>query len=414
MFIKNFSRMIESIKYFIRLIFFEQKYDVVFVSSSYFNRGKQGENLLLKPMIEFCKKNDINFIIFEDTDLKGNYDKFIKDKESIPLDIISLFQILFRKLYYLISSKPLSKDRIFDIELSISKILKSIFFRKFNSKVYVTLLWNNITLWRSVNPYACVIDYQHGIIFDGHEESVKDGKPPKIKIANDVITFVHGDLFKKILIDNDNSGFYSNDNVINIGINKERVSKSLVNNKKILFSLQIVPDFDNKLVYESYIKIIEKIIYNNADFLSSNNYEIIFKHHPRFTPQKCSDLKIDYDFIRFDTSSSLDQLLETVSLHMTFHSTTSIDAALNNIPTIFIDMHENFSPDKIFLNQYKYPLENLIVKDYGELKNILEKLCDKQVFKDTCIEVEQWTKELYQDFNEPVFRDFLVDRIENI
>jgi hypothetical protein len=77
-------------------------------------------------------------------------------------------------------------------------------------------------------------------------------------------------------------------------------------------------------------------------------------------------------------------------------------------------MHEDFSPDKIFLNQYKYPLENLIVKDYGELKNVLEKLYETQVFKNTCIEVEQWTKELYQDFNEPVFRDFLVDRIENI
>lgn len=412
MFIKNYSRMFESIRYFIKLIFFEQKYDVVFVTSSYFNRGKKGENLLLKPMIECCKKNEVNFIIFEDTDLKGNYDKFIKDQESIPLDIISLFQILLRKFYFLINTKPLSEDRIFEIELSIAKILKSIFFRKFYSKVYVTLLWNNITLWRSVNPCACVIDYQHGIIFDGHKESVKDGNPPKIKVANDIVTFVHGDLFKKILIDNDDSGFYSSDNVITVGFNKERGVKSLLNNKKILFTLQIVPDFDNKSVYELYIKIIEKIIHNNAEFLSSNNYEIIFKHHPRFTPEKCPELKLDYDFIRFD-SSSTDELFETVSLHMTFHSTSAIDAAINNIPTIFIDMHENFSPDEIFLNQYKYPFKNLIVKDYAELKNVLENLSETRVFKDTCTEVEQWTKELYQDFNESIFYDFLFDKIEN-
>ena len=100
MFIKNYSRMLESIKYFIKLIFFEQKYDVVFVTSAYFNRGKKNENLLLKPMIECCKKNEINFVIFEDTDLKGNYDKFIKNQESISLDIISLFQILLRKFYF--------------------------------------------------------------------------------------------------------------------------------------------------------------------------------------------------------------------------------------------------------------------------------------------------------------------------
>ena len=32
------------------------KYDVVFVSSAYFNRGKLGENKLFQPMIECCKK----------------------------------------------------------------------------------------------------------------------------------------------------------------------------------------------------------------------------------------------------------------------------------------------------------------------------------------------------------------------
>ena len=94
-----------------------------------------------------------------------------------------------RKLYYLINKKPLSKDRIFQIELSISKILKSIFFRKFESKIYITLLWNNITLWRCIDPKACIMDYQHGIIFDGHEESIKYGKPPIIKAQN-IITLV--------------------------------------------------------------------------------------------------------------------------------------------------------------------------------------------------------------------------------
>ena len=98
-------------------------------------------------LLTALSQNDINFIKFEENDLKGNYEKFIEGRESIPLDIITLSQILLRKLYYLINKKPLSKDRIFQIELSISKILKSIFFRKFESKIYITLLWNNITLW---------------------------------------------------------------------------------------------------------------------------------------------------------------------------------------------------------------------------------------------------------------------------
>ena len=43
------------------------------------------------------------------------------------------------------------------------------------------------------------MDYQHGIIFDGHEESIKDGKPPIIKHFNNIITLVYGDVFKIFL-----------------------------------------------------------------------------------------------------------------------------------------------------------------------------------------------------------------------
>ena len=80
-------------------------------------------------------------------------------------------------------------------------------------------MFNNVTLWRSINPDACVVDYQHGIIFDGHDRYVKDGQPPMIKLSNNVVTMVYGDTFKNILINNENQ-IFTDKNVIKVGLNK--------------------------------------------------------------------------------------------------------------------------------------------------------------------------------------------------
>ena len=92
-------------------------------------------------------------------------------------------------------------DQIYYQDLKISKILKSLFFKKFKSKIYITLIWNNVTLWRSISPSACVVDYQHAYIYDGEDEYMNNGRPPKVKSANDVVAFVHGDRYKHIFND---------------------------------------------------------------------------------------------------------------------------------------------------------------------------------------------------------------------
>ena len=132
-------------------------------------------------MIESCKKNNLKFIIFEDADLKGEYNDFLRSNHSIPFDFISLFQIILRKFFNLIYKNPLSENENYIREYKISNVIKNFFFRKFNSKVYITLLWNNVTLWRNIDPDSCVVDYQHGVIFDGEKGYIKDGRPPEIK-----------------------------------------------------------------------------------------------------------------------------------------------------------------------------------------------------------------------------------------
>jgi len=415
MIIRDWKNMRASIYYFCKLIFITRKYDVVFVSSVFFNRGEGGQNLLFKPMIEFCESNGLNYTIFEDTDLKGAYNKFKRNNKAVPFDFISLVQIMLKKIYNFKYKKPITKEEIYLRESKVSECLRKLFFKKFHSKIYITLIWNNVTLWRTIDSSACIVDYQHGIISDGDEAHIKDGYPPLIKSINGIVTLVYGNTFKDILIDNDKSRFYSERNVINTGIYKNNIksmNKIKKNNKKILFTLQITPDFEEKTINALYIEIVEELMNVNAEFLRKNNYEIIFRHHPRYNTINCQDIILGYDFVSFDIQTPMVELLNTVALHITFHSTSVFEAAMVGVPTIFIDMHKNFSPNEIFLKQYKYPCRNLVIRHYDQFESILFALEEQQVYSNYCNDVYKWSQELYHDFDSSIFGNFLLNELK--
>ena len=133
MIIKDWKRVFRSIFYFSKLFFIKKKYDVVFVSSIIFNRGENGENILFKPMIEYCKKNGLNYVVFEDPAF-GTYTKYNINEKSIPLDFITIIQIILRKIYHLINKEPSSSDDVYFRELKISKFVKIFFLTNSNQK----------------------------------------------------------------------------------------------------------------------------------------------------------------------------------------------------------------------------------------------------------------------------------------
>ena len=405
----NFKDFLSSFIYFLKLIFASKNYDVVFISTSFFNRGKGGENYLLSPMIEYCTENQLSYVVFEETYFKS-YLSYKVNKKSTPFIFISLIQIILRKVFNFINKKPITKNEIYLREVKISNILKRIFFTKFHSKVYITLIWNNSTLWRTINPDACIADYQHGTIWNGHHGYLKNGHPLKEKKINNIVTLVYSDFFKHLLIENDKSCFYNDSNVHTVGLNKTTKKIGDIKNiKKILFTLQISPDFNENKINEKSVEIIQKLLYTNTKFLQKNNYEIIFRHHPRYSKFNCPDIEIDHEYARFDNKTPLSELLSSCSIHITFSSTSSLDAAMLSIPSIFIDMHSHwqFSPNEIFFEQYKYPCKDLVVKNFKDLEHILLKLESETFFESVSNDVYTWSKDLYSNFDESVFEDFL-------
>lgn len=414
MIINNVKDILYSFSYFIKLIFISKSYDVVFMSTSFFNRGQESENDLFSPMIKFCIENKLSYVVFEETYFKS-YSSYKVNKKSTPFIFISLIQIILRKFFNFFN-KPVTKNEIYIGEVRISKVLKRIFFRKFYSKVYITLIKNNSTLWRTINPDSCIVDYQHGTIWNGHHGYLKDSYPPEDAIKNNITTLVHGDLFKNLLIHNDKSKFYNDANVIKVGINKGiyKAKKNPVNNKKILFTLQIAPDLNMEEVNKQNVEIITKLLDSNAEFLLDHGYEIIFKHHPRYSKYNCPEIKLKHPFVTFENKKPINDLLSKSSIHITFNSTSSLDAAAMSVPTIFIDMqkHWQFLPNNVFFKQYRYPCSELLISDFLDLKHILLNLEEKNIFDDRSCKVHQWAKKIYYDFDTSIFGDFLINQIE--
>ena len=399
----NFKYLMKSMFFFLKAFFIKQKYDVVFVYLNHFNRGNDSKNSFLAPMIETCQRNKIRYIIFEDTDLKGAYGQYPRNREAVPFDFITLLRILFRKVY---GKKHLMKnknDQYFIRERTFSKILNKTLFRNFDFNVCINMAGENLTLFRGLNSEALVCEYQHGIIYDGHEDYMINSKADDYILKNKAIFLLFGKGFQDLLIDRDISGYYNQYTAIDIGtVSLHSNNVKYDNNRIIVFSLQITTDMDySELV--KYVNVVNNIIQTNARFFEENNYEIILKHHPRFDAIKCPDIELNYSFLKFAGDKRLDELLEESSLHMTFHSTTAFEAALKSIPTIFVDINQFFSPYEIFFNQYKYPLENLRITKNLDLQNILKFLDDSTKYKESCQLSYQWAKSFYSDYDEEKF-----------
>ena len=354
-------------------------------------------------MIESCERNNIQYIIFEDTDLKGEFNKYPRNQKAIPFDFITLLRILFRKIYgkkHLISEL---NELYFHRETIFTNIMKKTFFRNIDFDVCINMAGENLTLFRRLNSEALVCEYQHGIIYNGHY--VNDGKPADYILKNKVIFLLFGKGFQSLLISSDRTGYYNENTTVVIGVNGKLVKckKPIWENKKIiLFSLQMTPDNAyNEL--EEYVKIVQNIIHDNALFLNEHGYKIIFKHHPRFNEYKCPNIKLRQPFVKFIDDVSLDELLKQSSLHITFNSTTTFEAALQGIPTIFIDIYSLFSPYKIFFHQYKYPLYKLRLTSSSQLQTILQSLEIPVIYEKNCKAVYNWARNFYQDFDESQF-----------
>lgn len=385
--------LINILKSYIQIVSIKRKeVEIVFVYLNHFNRNKYGSNPFLVPFINYCDKNKFKYLLIEETDLKGAFDSYPRNKDAIKLDIVTLFQVLLRKIFKLKSNKY---EDFYKRELKISKIIKNIFFKKLYTKNIILLAHNNVILWKELFPNAKIFDYQHGMIWNGHEGTLENHIPVPVKTYNNVNTLVYGNGFKNLLMKFDKTKFYTEKNVIPIGHYqsiKQFINRK--NTKNILYTIQNV-DLNS---YNEYYKSIKSILNELKIIANNKGYKIYIKNHPRCS---VADSFKDIDHIVITDNLSINELIKQydLSLHITSKSTTAFDFALESIPTIFIDNYEKRSPTEMFFIQYNYPLENFKIIKSEEISSLLTKLEDESYYSKCSKKVFSWAEDFYQNFN---------------
>ena len=119
----DLKSLITSFSFFSSLIFRKKNVQVIFIYLNHFNRRK-GLNPFLEEMVSSCIQNKIDYLLIEDTDLKGAY-KQPRDPRSIRLDFITFLIVVLRKIKL--------SDKV------IYKFLHNVFFRNLDFSLCINM-----------------------------------------------------------------------------------------------------------------------------------------------------------------------------------------------------------------------------------------------------------------------------------
>jgi len=391
-------RFIKSFYFFTKLIFIKKHYNVIFFYPAHFNRGIKNENEFFQPFYEICKKNDIKFLAIEEPEL---FKSAKSATNTVPFDFILIIILILRKVI------PLKKFNSFQHrEWHIAKLLKPIFFRNLTFDNYITISNSMLGFFRGLSESAKLYDYQHGVITSKHTgylDCTTKLAAEHIRL-NDVNIMVHGNGFANVLKRSVEDEYYDS-HVFVVGKNDKKHIKRSLEFNFILFSLQFA-DFNPSLNKEILYKINNFFI-ENKKFFIENDIFVLLKHHPRFSHDIDPSPLYDFPFTKHFKGTLFDAL-EKCFAHITFHSTTTFEAASIKVPTLLLK--NNLMDPEFFVNDYKYPLG--IKNEQEIIESIYAYLHNESKYQQDSYNVYNWYKKFYSDIDESLFLELLKSQKE--
>ncbi len=373
----NYSKMFKylisffySFLFFSRFFFLKRYYDVVFYFPQHFNRLNNGSNQFIEPLVNSCIDNKISYIIFEEPDWQTNYPR---NEKSIPFDFIYVIVLILRKII------PV-KDNFQYRENKIGKILSLLLFNNFSFSNYIVLSQSMLGVFKGLNYEAKLFDLQHGILHNQKNNYLIDGKISDSILLNNVNLLLTGFAYKNILINHENGQYFKSNSFV-IGSEMDICIRHTYFNNNILVTLQLTRDHTYK----------ENILFLNElyEFITSNSKYIFYlKHHPRFNDEVNLDKVLSLNNVQL-INNNLNDCFSKCSIHLTAYSTTTFEAALIGIPTIFLNKSIGYD---YFENIFQYPF-NLTLNEYENVKN----------YKKSSDIIQKWAKEYYNCFDKNKF-----------
>lgn len=365
-------------------IFFGNKPDVLLYYPQHFNRSINGTNPYYDPIIAICKDHKINFLILEEPDNSTSYPR---NPQCIKADALFWLITIMRKLF-----NHVYRGKTFvEIDSKIARILDKISLNKLRAKRYITISNSMINILAELNPDGIVYDYQHGIIFNGHNGYFvkKDCLSDSYTKLNRCI-MLWGDLylniFSKTLPKNELHkrikivGYPITSNAFVENVEQERMF--------IVISLQITSN--NKIWSKHSLMMLEECLNQLKPF----RYKVLLKHHPRFNNiVDVSYIIKNYPFVEF-TSKSLAEIAPQTLLHITWCSTTCFEYANYGVPTFFLIDEIIPYGLTIFYEQYNYPLYM-----NTRLTDVMNRISDHKIYQNDCTIVKNWYNRAYSQFD---------------
>ncbi len=384
----NIKYIFKSFLFFSSSLFKKRKYDVVFYYPVHFNRGENVDNNFFEPFYEICKNNNISYLVIEEPEL---YKKTKRNVDAVPFDFMLIIILLLRKVI------SLNKfDSFQDREWFIAGLLKPIFFRNFTFDNYIVLSNSMMGFFRGLNKDAKLFDYQHGVITSQHRGyvDIDTNTPEHIKL-NDTNVMVYGKGFEDVLRGAVSDKYYDT-HVYVVGQNVDGQFGNHYGKRTILFSLQFAdpnPEFNQKIL-DKIVNFFEKY----KDFFVSNHISILLKHHPRFQNDIDPTPLYEFEFTKLYEGSLFDALGMSC-LHLTFHSTTTFEAASMGIPTLL--MENEFLNPQFFVDDYAYPLG--VKNELEIIESIKVYLQSESCYEEDSKKVYDWYHHFYSEINEQLF-----------
>jgi len=362
--------------------------DIIFFYPQHFNRNVNGSNPYFRCLFDACNKNNLSYLLIEEPDYESG---FPRDNSALPFDFALLVILILRRLI------PLRHFTSFEQrEWYIGKFLSKHLYSKLVFKNFITISNSMLGIFKGISSEAKLFDYQHGIIDSKNEGYIHNNKVASHIQLNGANILVYGKKFLEILVKAD-PDYYSVKSFA-IGFNHFsciQLHESL--NLNVLISLQFT---DSKLIsaQEQYLNFLDKLFFSNAENLAQLGFRFYLKNHPRYDNSLNLESRWNFPFVQF-TDKSIDDCFELCSTHLTYHSTTTFEAARNGIPTFFVPEE---LPNRIFFDDFHYPLP---MND--SFNNWLQNLKDESNYIDAAEKLMHWYSQFYEPFNENKFVNLL-------
>ena len=369
-------------------VIFAKKAQVMFYYPQHFNRTAEGTNPFFDRLLEACDRHGISYKLIEEPD--WGTDK-PRNSKAIKGDALFLLIMVLRKVIGLFGKKDFFKN-----EKYVAGIVNILTFGRLRYNTYMTISGSMLHLFGALNSKGNVYDVQHGILFKQKATffDEKEHLRPQYYQRN-LHWIMWGRGYDQCFCRGDEEILSGRTHVVGYPI-KDVVmdmNSSDDNEKSVLFSLQFTHDSQ-----PHELKIQKDLVEESLHQLNECRVKVLLRHHPRYNNAiDINDLLEKYPFAKL-TTLSMNKLLASTLLQVTFNSTTSFEYAAYGIPSFFIDKEASIPLGDIFYSEYHYPLYQ-----GEEILDVVKRLQNSELRRQDSATVKEWYREFYDEFDENAF-----------